>query len=79
MILTNDNLVILLQDIQRHYFGKTTMFLHAYAGENINKHISFTIFDKDDNANVFTFYNEASAKDKRKVYDDIQNLLKQFN
>lgn len=79
MLLTNDNLVILLQDIQRHYFGKATVFLQAYAGEDTDKLITFTIFDKDDTPHVFTFYTEAPAKDKRKVYDDIQKILKQFN
>lgn len=68
-------LLTLLQDLQRIYFGRVCMNIGTYRGES--DIISCSVFCRDDDCKVYTFYDTTSDEDAVSMYREIFNLVKQ--
>ena len=82
MKYTSDNILTLLQDIQRHIFGKVTMFINAYAPTDdcveIGRQINVCVFDINDKARCFTFSDYNTEEQNRDLFLSMKEVIKEF-
>lgn len=82
MKYTNDNILTLLQDIQRHIFGKVTMFINAYAPtedcKEMKRLINVCVFDINDKAHCFTFSDYNTEEQNKDIFLSVKEVIKEF-
>ena len=75
MDYSNKGILVMLQDLQRKYFGRMTMLVNVYILDESDPMVNGCVFDKDGEPHNFNFYAGDSDERHKDEYITLLRLV----